>query len=119
MRTAPMAYPLASVSTSKGLCKFGSVSIGAWMIFLFNSSNSFCQFFPHWKLSLLAILVWSGATTAENKAMNFHKYCAAPTKILTSVQFIGTGHFMMACILAGFILISPPSITYPRYTKEC
>jgi hypothetical protein len=63
-------------------------------------------------------MVWSGANNVENEAMNFYKYCDAPKKLLTSVTFVGTRHFRMTSIFVGSILCSPPSITYPKYTKE-
>jgi hypothetical protein len=63
-------------------------------------------------------MAWSGATTTENEAMNFHKYYVSPKKLLTSVTIVGTGHFMMASIFVGSILSSPPPITYPKYTND-
>jgi hypothetical protein len=62
-------------------------------------------------------MVWSGATTTENEAMNFRKYSNSQKKIRTSVAFVGIDHFMMASIFVGYILISPSPITYPKYTK--
>jgi hypothetical protein len=64
------------------------------------------------------VIVWSAAKTVEKETMNFLKYCAASLKLLSSMQFVGTGHFMMASILARSILSLPPPITYPRYTKD-
>jgi hypothetical protein len=62
-------------------------------------------------------MVWSGATTTENEAMKLHRYYATQTKLLTSMTFVGTIHFMMASIFVGSILISPPLIIYPKYIK--
>jgi hypothetical protein len=62
-------------------------------------------------------MVWTGADTIENEAMNFYKYCVTQKKLLNLVTFVGTGHFMMASIFMGFILSYPPPITYPKYTK--
>jgi hypothetical protein len=45
---------------------------------------------------------------AENEAMNFFNYYASPTKHLTLVTFVGTGHFMMASIFVESILSSSP-----------
>ena len=83
----------------------------------FSLSKYFCWFFPHWKLSPFVVMVWSGATTIAYDAMNFRRYCVAAKKILTSVTFVGTGHFMMASIFAVSILRSPQPITYPKCTK--
>jgi hypothetical protein len=63
-------------------------------------------------------MVWSGAAIAKNEAMNFHKYYVNKKKLLTSITFVGTGHFMMTSIFVGSILISPPLITCPKYTKN-
>jgi hypothetical protein len=52
-------------------------------------------------------MVWSGATTIENEAMNLCKYSDVPIKNLNSMTFVGTGHLMMASIFVGSILISP------------
>jgi hypothetical protein len=59
-------------------------------------------------------MAWSGATTTENEAMNFHKYCVSPKKLLTSVTFVGTGHFMMASIFAGIYLELPSTDHIPQ-----
>ena len=61
---------------------------------------------------------WSGATTAKNEAMNFLKYCVSPKKFLTPLTFLGTCDFMMESIFVESTLISPPPITYPKYTKH-
>jgi hypothetical protein len=63
-------------------------------------------------------MLWSGVVTIENDAMNFHRYYVAPKKILTSMTLEGNDHFMMAFIFVGFILNSPPSITYSKYTND-
>jgi hypothetical protein len=43
--------------------------------------------------------------------MNFLKYCATPMKLFTLVALIGLGHFMMASILVGLVLISQSPTT--------
>ena len=50
--------------------------------------------------------------------MNLLRYRATPMKLLTLETWVGTNHFMMASILTRSIFISPPPITYPRYTKD-
>jgi hypothetical protein len=64
-------------------------------------------------------MAWSGAATAENEAVKLCTYCDSPTKLLNSMTFVGTSHFMTASIFAGSILSSPPPFTYPKYTKYC
>jgi hypothetical protein len=44
-------------------------------------------------------MVWSGAVTTANEAMNFREYFVAPKKIINSILSVRIGHFMMASIL--------------------
>jgi hypothetical protein len=55
-------------------------------------------------------MAWSGATSDENGAMNFQKYCSSQKKLINSVKFVGTSHFIMDPIFTGCILRSPPQI---------
>jgi hypothetical protein len=60
---------------------------------------------------------WSGVAIAEKIAIKFHRYYATLTMILTSIALVGVGHLRMTSIFVGSILISPPTITYPKYTN--
>jgi hypothetical protein len=68
---------------------------------------------------LLTLMTQSSVAIVEKDAINFHEYCAAPTNLLTSMTLVGVGHLRMASIFVGSILSSPQPITYPKYTGGC
>jgi len=112
-------YPLASITTSEGLCKLGHVRTCAWLIFHFNFWNISIDSFPIRNSYHSLLWHWVVQLPLENDSMNFFRYYVVPKKILNYVTIVGNIHFMMESIFKRSILSSHTLITYSKYTNNC